>query len=73
VAGHRLGPGLDHPLEGFALVGGVALDRFDEVGDQVVAASQLGVDVGLSKREVRERLRAWRNDRRDEVLNQSLP
>jgi 5-(carboxyamino)imidazole ribonucleotide mutase len=29
--------------------------------------------IGLSKPEVRERLRAWRNDRRDEVLNQSLP
>jgi hypothetical protein len=42
----RLGTGLGDGLEGLALVAGVALDRVHQVGDEVVAALQLGVDLG---------------------------
>src|SRR5690606_31932754 len=38
--------GLDHRVERLALVGGVALDGLDQVGDEVVAARQLDVDLG---------------------------
>src|ERR671934_155255 len=41
----RGGARLRYLLEGAALVGGVALDRLDEVRDQVVAAPQLDVDL----------------------------
>ena len=38
--------GLDDGLEGLPLVGGVALHRLDQVGDEVVAALELHVDLG---------------------------
>ena len=41
---HRLGPRLGRFLEGLALVRGVAFDRLDQVGDEVVAPFQLHVD-----------------------------
>ena len=41
----RLLTGLDDRLERLPLVGGVALDRVHEVGDQVVATLELDVDV----------------------------
>ncbi len=41
--GARL-PRLDHRVEGLALVLGVALDRFHQVGDEVVTPLQLHVD-----------------------------
>ena len=37
---------LHHGFEGAALVGGVSLDRLDQVRDQVVALLELNVDVG---------------------------
>ncbi len=42
---HRGRAGLDDVLEGAALVGGVPLDRLDQVADQVVPAGQLDVDL----------------------------
>ena len=43
---HRLSPSLGHVFEDLAFVRGVALHRFDEIRDQVVAATQLDVDLG---------------------------
>ncbi len=40
------GPGLGHALENAALVLGVALDGLDQVGNEVVAAAELDVDLG---------------------------
>ena len=45
LGAHRLVAGLDDAFERLLLVGGVALDRLDEVGDQVVAALELHVDL----------------------------
>jgi hypothetical protein len=47
VAGHGDGgvAGADDGLEGLPLVRGVALDGLDEVGDEVVAALELDVDL----------------------------
>ena len=45
ATGHGCGPGLHHALEGALLVRGVALDRLDEVRDQVVATLELNVDL----------------------------
>ena len=44
--GHRRVAGVDHGLEGLALVGGVALHGLDQVRDQVDAPLQLHVDLG---------------------------
>jgi hypothetical protein len=43
--GDGLLAGLDDGFERFAFVGGVALDRFDEVWNQVVTALELHVDL----------------------------
>ena len=43
--GDRRVAGLDHGVERLALVGGVALDGLDEVGDEVEAALELDVDL----------------------------
>ena len=50
-------------------VGTLAIGKPGAINAAILAAEI----VGLSRPEVRERLRAWRNERRDEVLNQSLP
>ena len=41
---HRLGARLGGPHEHLLLVGGVALDGLDQVGDEIVAALELDVD-----------------------------
>ncbi len=46
LGGHRGVARLDHRLERAALVAGVALDRLDQVGNEVVALLELHVDVG---------------------------
>lgn len=50
-------------------VGTLAIGKPGAINAAILAAEI----VGLSHPEVRERLRAWRNERRDEVLTQSLP
>jgi hypothetical protein len=42
--GHRFGARIGHGLEDIPLVRGVALDRLDEILDQIVAALELDVD-----------------------------
>ena len=42
---HHRGPGLGDALEHALLVGGVALDRLDQVGDEVDPALELDVDL----------------------------
>jgi 5-(carboxyamino)imidazole ribonucleotide mutase len=50
-------------------VGTLAIGKPGAINAAILAAEI----IGLSRPDVRERLRAWRNERRDEVLNQSLP
>ena len=45
LAGHALGPQLRDALEDLLLVGRIALDGRHEIGDQIVAAFELRIDV----------------------------
>ncbi len=46
MVGHGRVAGLDRPFERLLFVGGVALHRFHQVGNQIIAPFQLGIDIG---------------------------
>ena len=50
-------------------VGTLAIGKPGAINAAILAAQIVGIHLP----DVRERLRAWRNARRDEVLGQSLP
>ena len=50
AAGDRLGAQFGNVAEQAVLVGGIALDGFDQVGDQIGAAAQLHVDAAPALR-----------------------